>query len=221
MTIRLNPDQQRAALCLDRPVLVTAGAGSGKTRMLTQRFVNAVLPGAVAGWENASVDEVLAITFTEKAAGEIAERVRLALLGAGLNEEARQTGAAWISTIHGMCSRLLKRHPFEAGVDPFFVVADTVVAGELRADAFDEAAKAVLGGHPDAEELFERYGFQVLFEGATSIARELAVAGLGPEALLLEPAEAEGPLLARADELLRYGTTSCELGYSGTCVKPG
>jgi superfamily I DNA/RNA helicase len=91
----LNDEQARAALHLGGPLLIDAGAGSGKTRTLTQRIVYALTPGAVPGWQPAGVDEVLAITFTEKAAGEIGERVRRALRRAGRPEDARrQAGVA-------------------------------------------------------------------------------------------------------------------------------
>ena len=220
MSIELNGDQRAAAECLNRPVLVTAGAGSGKTRMLTQRFVNAIVPGAVEGWRPAGVEELVAITFTDKAAGEIAERVRLALRAAGRSADARGVGDAWISTIHGLCSRLLRGHPFDAGVDPLFSVADTVQTGQLREAAFEKAARALLASGDGAVALFDSYPYDALFSAAKAIARELAVAGMRPEAIALEPAETSGILLAEAQELFRRGMTTCDLGYSGSSTDP-
>ncbi|MDR3686459.1 MAG: UvrD-helicase domain-containing protein, partial [Coriobacteriia bacterium] len=220
MSIELNEDQRVAAECLSRSVLVTAGAGSGKTRMLTQRFVNAVIPGAVDGWRPASVDELVAITFTDKAAGEIAERVRLALRASDRAEDARCVGDAWISTIHGLCSRLLRRHAFEAGVDPLFSVADTVETGQLREAAFEKAARAQLASDDGTIALFDAYPYDALFSAAREIARELAVAGTRPADIALEPAESPAALLGDAQDLFRRGMTTCDLGYSGSSPDP-
>lgn len=220
MTFELNPGQKAAAECLDRPVLVTAGAGSGKTRMLTQRFVNAVVPRQVSGWSSAGIDEIVAITFTDKAAGEIAERVRLALRAAGRSDDAREVNSAWISTIHGLCSRILRRHPFEAGVDPLFTVGDAVQVGRLREEAFEEAARRVLEASKEGAALFDRYGYAALFSASVAIARELAVLGKSPDDIELEPAQDVQRLVAEAQELFREGMTTCDLGYSGTSSDP-
>lgn len=220
MSVELNPDQRLAAECLDRSVLVTAGAGSGKTRMLTQRFVNAVIPGAVAGWAAAGVDEVVAITFTDKAAGEIAERVRLALRASGRTEEARDVGSAWISTIHGLCSRLLRRRAFAAGIDPLFSVPDAVQTGQLREQAFESAARVLLADSSEAVALFDAFAYDALFSAAAVIGRELVVAACAARDIELEPAEPSQKLLGEAQELFRRGMTTCELGYSGSSKDP-
>lgn len=216
----LNREQRLAADCLDRPVLVTAGAGSGKTRMLAHRFANAIIPGVVDGWRSADVDEVLAITFTDKAAGEIGERVRLELLAAGREEEARLVRDAWISTIHGLCSRLLRRHPVEAGVDPLFVVADTAQLGRLREEAFERVARAVVATEDEGVRLFDTYGYESLFSACVAISRTLAVFGRTSDDVRLEPAEDAARLLTETERLFRRGRTSCELGYSGTSSDP-
>jgi len=220
MTFELNRDQERAALTLDRDVVVTAGAGSGKTRMLTQRFINAVVPGKVEGWEPASVDQIVAITFTDKAAGELAERVRLTLRDAGFVDEARGVDGAWVSTIHGLCSRLLRRHAFEAGVDPLFNVADTVVAGRLRADAFERAAVALIRADRDVSLLFDAYSYVRVFESVLVVTRELAVRGHVAADPELEPAEAVDVLIARAVELFSDGCVACD-DYGGTAKAAG
>ena len=220
MTFELNPSQRVAAECLDRPVLVTAGAGSGKTRMLTQRFANAVVPDVVSGWRPAEVGEVVAITFTDKAAGEIAERVRVALRAAGCTQQARELGEAWISTIHGLCSRLLRRHAFEAGIDPLFSVADTLRVGQLRESAFEAASRSVLEAGGDAVELFDAFDMSALFSAAAAIAREAAVAGCSLCDVRLEPAEDAAGLIEETQGLFRLGMSTCELGYSGSSSAP-
>jgi ATP-dependent helicase/nuclease subunit A len=188
--------------------------------MLTQRFVNAVVPNAVEGWRPAGVDEIVAITFTEKAAGEIAERVRLALRAAGRGEAAREIGGAWISTIHGLCSRLLRRHALDAGVDPLFSVPDAVKSGRLREQAFETAARAQMTGLADAVVLFDAYPYEAVFCASVAIARELAVAGCTTEDIHLEPQERSATLLRAAQELFERGMTTCDLAYSGSSTDP-
>lgn len=96
LTEGLNPQQREAVLNGDGPLLIVAGPGSGKTRVVTTRIANLILNRGVAPWE------ILAITFTNKAAKEMRERVeRLVPAGDG--------GAPWIGTFHSMCARILRR----------------------------------------------------------------------------------------------------------------
>lgn len=136
----LTAGQQACVDTLDRPLAVSAGAGSGKTFTLTRRIVHALECGHLA-----DIDEVLAITFTTKAAGEIKSRVKSALRGAGMTEQALKVDNAWISTIHGACSRILRAHALELGIDPQFDIID-----ESRSRAMlENALEAVIGGHDD------------------------------------------------------------------------
>jgi ATP-dependent helicase/nuclease subunit A len=131
-------EQAKAIRTLARQVCISAGAGSGKTRVLAERFVAAVDPsGPVADWVPADIRQALTVTFTDKAAGEIAERVRRVLLEHGLVSEARRVDEAWISTIHGLCTRLLRAHALEAGLDPRFAVISAVDAGALREEVLE------------------------------------------------------------------------------------
>lgn len=96
----LNAEQERAVLYGDGPLLIVAGPGSGKTRVVTTRIANLVVQRGVAPWE------ILAITFTNKAAKEMRERVeRLIPQAAG----ERPGDGAWIGTFHSMCARILRR----------------------------------------------------------------------------------------------------------------
>ena len=79
---------------------------------------------------------ILAITFTERAAGELRARVRARLLELGEREAARDTEAAFVGTFHGFCARLLRAHPLAAGLDPEFAILDEGLAGRLRERAF-------------------------------------------------------------------------------------
>ncbi len=152
---RLNEGQRAVASRLDEPLFVAAGAGSGKTFTLTARLVHALSEGSApnGGRYLASIDEALVITFTDAAALEIKERVRQALREAGeddplLYEQSLRVDGAWISTIHGMCSRILKRHAIELGVDPEFRMCEGSVADALMARALDEVMTEVQ--HDDA-----------------------------------------------------------------------
>ena len=112
----LMPQQLQVVKTLDRPLFVSAGAGSGKTFTLTRRIVYAL--SSESGPFVEHLDQVLAITFTKDAAAEIRDRVRRALIDEGMDEEALAVDDAWISTIHGMCSRILRAHALELGIDP-------------------------------------------------------------------------------------------------------
>jgi DNA helicase II / ATP-dependent DNA helicase PcrA len=106
----LNPVQQKAVLETEGPLLIFAGAGSGKTRVLTYRIAYLIQEKAVAPWN------ILAVTFTNKAADEMRERVGR-LLG-------RAAKGAWISTFHSACVRILRRHVELLGFQRNFVIYD-------------------------------------------------------------------------------------------------
>ena len=160
----LMPQQLQVVKTLDRPLFVSAGAGSGKTFTLTRRIVYALSPEFGPFVEH--LDQVLAITFTKDAAAEIRDRVRRALIEEGMDEEALTVDDAWISTIHGMCSRILRAHALELGIDPeFTVLTDTdelmdqavehVLARATASDAAPELAaslKALYAWYPMAGE---------------------------------------------------------------------
>ncbi|MDO4436841.1 MAG: UvrD-helicase domain-containing protein [Coriobacteriaceae bacterium] len=132
--IKLDAKQERIVKTLEGPLFVSAGAGSGKTFTLTQRIMYALRPGSKPReqWADPnvpeafldSIDQVLAITFTQKAAEELKERIRSALVAEGMDAQAAKVDNAWISTIHGMCSRIIRAHALDLGVDPAFGVAD-------------------------------------------------------------------------------------------------
>jgi ATP-dependent exoDNAse (exonuclease V) beta subunit len=140
---QLNVGQQAAVDSAARRIVVSAGAGSGKTRVLAVRFADAVIAGETAG-EESPMRAVLLITFTEKAAGELVERVRRVFLERGRPDLAREVAGAWISTIHGFCARIVRRHALELGVDPAFGVLADPQVGVVRMEAFERATTTLL-----------------------------------------------------------------------------
>jgi ATP-dependent helicase/nuclease subunit A len=151
--VEFTPDQRAAIEAREGSSLLAANAGSGKTAVMVERFVEAVLDDGVA------VGAVLALTFTEKAAGELRERVRRRFVALGEAERARETDAAWIGTIHGFCARVLRARPLAAGLDPRFTVLDEAAARRLAEAAYDRALEAwAAAGSAAALDLAAAYG---------------------------------------------------------------
>jgi ATP-dependent helicase/nuclease subunit A len=152
-------EQQAAAVeHRDRDIFLRAGAGTGKTSVLVDRFCAAALD------PDGGVERILAFTFTERAADQLRRRIRDELSSRmraadgdrleALREALEATDRAWISTIHGFCRRLLASHPAAAGIDPRFRVVDEAEAERLAIRAFDSAlAEMVESGEPEALEL--------------------------------------------------------------------
>jgi DNA helicase-2/ATP-dependent DNA helicase PcrA len=107
---RLNEAQREAVETIDGPLLVLAGAGTGKTRVLTTRFAHILLAG------RAAPGQVLAVTFTNRAAREMRERVA-AILG-------RPIEGLWLGTFHALCARMLRRHAEQVGLSANFSILD-------------------------------------------------------------------------------------------------
>ena len=108
---RLNAEQREAVETLDGPLLVLAGAGTGKTSVLTARFAHILLSG------RAYPSQVLGVTFTNKAAREMRERVG-AILG-------RPAEGLWLGTFHALCARMLRRHAERVGLRSNFTIVGT------------------------------------------------------------------------------------------------
>lgn len=205
-----NAQQQAAARALAGKVLIGAGAGSGKTRTLVDRFVNALGDSAEEGWEPLEVDGILAITFTEKAASEISERVRAALRSAGRPDDARRCDGAWIGTIHGFCSRLLRRYALQAQIDPMYQLLEGASGELMRERAFERACRADTSGV--ATRLLEEYGYAAVYRAARTIAEQH---GSAPTPLSVQPerAGATDALIEDASELM--ATTRDEVRSCG------
>jgi ATP-dependent helicase/nuclease subunit A len=184
--------EQLAAIDAPGLVFVSAGAGTGKTTVLVERFVRAVCERGLP------IDSVLAITYTERAAGELRGRIRRRLGELGRHDFARELDGAWISTIHGFCHRLLKAHPFEAGVDPNFRVLDENQARVLAREAFDSALEEFcVAGDAERTRLLATYAASGLRRMLTGVYETLRSAGRD---LVLEVSERPG-LEAGIEEL--------------------
>ncbi len=133
---RFTREQRAAIEARSGSSLLAANAGSGKTAVMVERIAEAVRIDGVA------VNAILALTFTEKAAGELAERLRRRLTDLGEAEHARAVDSAWIGTIHGFCARLLRAQPLAAGLDPHFEVLEQTSAERLAGAAYDRALEA-------------------------------------------------------------------------------
>lgn len=152
---RYTPGQEKTIKTLDKPLFVAAGAGSGKTFTLTQRIVWALKEGSGADGKPylSSLDQALIITFTNAAATEIKERVREALEKEGLHSAALQVDDAWISTIHGMCSRILKIHALDLGLDPEFEIINDMTRNQLVNISIEEILRELSQDESYAEFL--------------------------------------------------------------------
>src|SRR5712664_3085282 len=153
----LKPEQAAAAFTLDRHLSVTAGPGSGKTTVLVERYLQ------ILRTQKVSVDNIVAITFTNRAANEMRQRVRTkidALLRETSGNE-RQTWlrhkraleAAVVTTIHGFCSRLLHEFPVEANIDPQFMLLDEHQSAMLLESVVEESLADAI--HHENEKIIQ------------------------------------------------------------------
>ena len=181
-------EQRRAIERRDGPLLVSAGAGAGKTSVLVERFVESVAR------DGAGVESILAITFTDKAAAQLRSRIRSRFAELGRRDDARAAETAWISTIHGFCARVLRAHALLAGLDPEFRVIEAAEAERLRLEAFDLALSDYLGDGVDRDrlELVVRYSADRLADMVRTTYAHLRSLGHEHPALpaLQEPREA-------------------------------
>ena len=159
MAIGFTEEQTRAITTLDKSVLVSAAAGSGKTAVLVQRIVNIVLEG------KADVDEMLVVTFTKAAASEMKQRLSAALR-ARMREHPEESGRlreqlgkmyqAYISTVHSFAQRVIKEFFYEADIEPDFSICDEIQSELLRREAVNELFEDGFGN----DELIEGFGFR-------------------------------------------------------------
>jgi len=219
---QLTDEQEQAVVRRAEPLLVSAAAGSGKTSVLVERFIRAVREDGIAP------GRILAITFTERAAGELRSRVRARLLELGEREAARDTEAAFVGTFHAFCARVLRAHPVAAGLDPDFAILEEGLAGRLRELAWGTALRRFLAGErAEAVDLLAAYGVDRVRGGIEQVYAELRSRGqLRPRLPVPAVADPTDMLAADAigacvllDELLgRFGLAYEELKRSRAAV---
>jgi ATP-dependent helicase/nuclease subunit A len=191
---RFEPTEaQRAAIASrGRDVFTEAGAGSGKTGVLVERYCDCVTEDGVGP------EAILAFTFTERAAGELRHRVRRRLMdrahaaadrggaerAAEIARAAREGERAWITTIHGFCRRLLAAHPVAARLDPRFRVLDAPEAARLAERAFDLAIEEVVAeGGPGTARFVAGFSGPRLRELLVDVHERLRSQGVDPPRL--------------------------------------
>src|SRR5580765_6601443 len=154
----LRPEQAAAAYQIDKHISVTAGPGSGKTMVLVERYLHILREHSL------SIDQIVAITFTNRAANEMRERLRADLnhmLRIATDDERRRwlnykptLAGAVITTIHGFCARLLREFPLEARVDPQFLLLDEHRAAMMLELIVEEAlTEFISSGHVEISRL--------------------------------------------------------------------
>ena len=135
----LTPEQSTAVQLRDTSIVLSSGAGCGKTSVLTQRFISHLFKDC------ATVGQIVAITFTDKAAREMRERIRTEVGRLPDNAQLlRDLDTAQIATIHSFCGNLLRQFAIPAGLDPGFEVLDEVLAANLRAEALTAGLHGLL-----------------------------------------------------------------------------
>ncbi|MDO4179323.1 MAG: UvrD-helicase domain-containing protein [Phascolarctobacterium sp.] len=193
-------EQQLAIDTIDRNVSVSAGAGSGKTAVLKQRFLHILkkskeeieqargLTGkeniySLSTYDGVKASNIVGITFTRKAAGEIKSRIREAMLEA-MNEgdvsfwrmQLEDLERAQINTIHGLCSRILRENPVEANLDPNFVIAEETDYNAFKQECIRQFLRKELASDEDnaVKALTDSMGASKLHEYLNELCKDFA-----------------------------------------------
>lgn len=175
----LTEQQTRAVVSVDRNVLVSAGAGSGKTHVLVERYIELLRKNA-----EMSVSNIVAVTYTRKAAAEMRSRLKAKIaqlqMISSVEEKPRwnqcysEIDGARIVTIHSLCESILKAFPVDAAIDPQFEIVDDVGQSQLLRNAIDKAFREVIDDSAEELELLLeqniedlRYWMQQCMKGST------------------------------------------------------
>jgi ATP-dependent helicase/nuclease subunit A len=175
----LSPEQL-AVVRFEDDLVVTAGAGSGKTRTLVELYANLVESPESVGIasDDFGPERILCLTFTERAAREIKERIREVISDP---EHRRQLEAAPISTFHAFCAGVLRRHPLEANIDPgFSVLSDDVAQELLMSVAVETLHRGVAGGDLAARSAVQLLGLARAGERLVHLVQAIRTAGWEP-----------------------------------------
>jgi ATP-dependent helicase/nuclease subunit A len=192
-TRELLAEQAAAAYEIKKHISVTAGPGSGKTTVLVERYLH------ILREQSLSIDQIVAITFTNRAANEMRERLRRELnliLATATGDERRRwlnykrtLDGAVITTIHGFCARLLREFPLEARVDPQFMLLDEHQAALMLEWIVEEVlSEFISAGHPEISRLTLGVGRSRLATALAQVYRDARGQGLELEELALATA---------------------------------
>ena len=190
---QLLPEQAAAAYEIKKHISVTAGPGSGKTTVLVERYLH------ILREQSLSIDQIVAITFTNRAANEMRERLRKELnliLDTATGDERRRwlnykrtLDGAVITTIHGFCARLLREFPLEARVDPQFLLLDEHRAALMLEWVVEEVlSEFISAGHVEISRLTLGVGRSRLAAALAQVYRDARGQGLSFEELALATA---------------------------------
>src|SRR6266478_5064318 len=190
----LLPEQAAATYELKKHISVSAGPGSGKTTVLVERYLH------ILQEHKLSIDQIVAITFTNRAANEMRERLRDQLnhiLKKAAGKERRRwldykrtLDGAVITTIHGFCARLLREFPVEARVDPQFLLLDEHRAAMLLESVVEEVlTEFISAGHVEISRLTLGVGRGRLAEALGQLYRDVRGQGLSLDELAMKTAQ--------------------------------
>src|SRR5258705_10105854 len=190
----LQPEQAAAAYEIKKHISVTAGPGSGKTTVLVERYLH------ILREQKLSIDQIVAITFTNRAANEMRERLRerlnhLLLIATGKERQRwldykRTLDGAVITTIHGFCARLLREFPVEARVDPQFLLLDEHRTAMLLEAVVEETlTEFISSGHIEISRLTLGVGRGKLAAALAQLYRDVRGQGLSFPDLALVTAQ--------------------------------
>ena len=167
-------DEQRAVIAFEADLVVVAGAGSGKTRTLVDLYTRILDEPELVGAQAVSPREVLCLTFTERAARELQERIRQRIADP---DTLRDLESAPVTTFHGWCASLLRDHPLEAGIDPRFAILSEEAADELLHRTTTETLRSRLASDPAARQAVELLGLREASTRIAGLVRDLRTAG--------------------------------------------
>src|SRR5436190_7933467 len=209
---QLEPEQAAAAYEINKHISVTAGPGSGKTTVLVERYLH------ILREHKPSIDQIVAITFTNRAANEMRERLREQLNHIlqtasetdrkhWLNYKRTLDGAV-ITTIHGFCARLLREFPVEARVDPQFLLLDEHRAAMLLESVVEEALREfITSGHPEISRLTLGVGRARLAAALAQLYREVRGQGMSLTDLALQTAQSHASEMDHERALVELSRT--------------
>jgi len=169
-------EEQRRVIDFAADLVVTAGAGSGKTRTLVDLYARILSEPGIVGAESVGPREILCLTFTERAARELQGRIRARIDDPDV---LRELESAPVTTFHGWCAGVLRDHPLEAGVDPRFTVLSEEAADELLNRTVVETLRAGLESDPASRQAVELLGLREASARVAALVRDLRTAGWG------------------------------------------